>query len=81
MQIILEQRQSFATATHCLKITQNVAFECLNFGIFTNFCPIKTDLSGNTANFRLSKTRQNGPFWVFLSTQNVSVARFARNVE
>ena len=26
---------------HCLKITQNIAF-------FTNFCPIKTDLSGNT---------------------------------
>ena len=32
--------------THCLKITQNVAFEFLAFS--TNFCPIKTDLSGNT---------------------------------
>ena len=31
-----------------------------------------------TASFRFSKTRQNGPF---LSTQNVNVARFARNVE
>ena len=35
-------------SAHCLKITQNVAYEFLNFGIFTNFCPIKTDLSGNT---------------------------------
>ena len=33
---------------HCLKITQNVTFEFFNFGIFTNFCPIKIDLSGNT---------------------------------
>ena len=32
--------------TDCLKITQNVAFEVLAFSI--NFCPIKTDLSGNT---------------------------------
>ena len=31
---------------HCLKITQNVAFLILAFS--TNFCPIKTDLSGNT---------------------------------
>ena len=37
-----------ACDTQCLKITQNVAFEIFNFGIFTNFCPIKTDLSGNT---------------------------------
>ena len=35
-------------AAQCLKITQNVAFEFLNFGIFHNFCPIKTDLSGNS---------------------------------
>ena len=31
---------------HCLKITQNVAFESSAF--LTNFCPIKTGLSGNT---------------------------------
>ena len=31
-----------------MKITQNVAFKFLNFGISTNFCPFKTDLSGNT---------------------------------
>ena len=35
-----------ARTTHCLKITQNVAFEFWQF--FTDFCPIKTDLSGNT---------------------------------
>ena len=38
-----------------------------------------------TANFRFSKTRQNGPFWgVFdelLSTRKVNVTRFARNIE
>ena len=34
---------------HCLKITQNVAFEFFLILTFsTNFCPIKTDLSGNT---------------------------------
>ena len=33
---------------HCLKITQNVAFEFLTLAFSTNFCPIKTDLSGNT---------------------------------
>ena len=41
------------TNTQCLKITQNVAFEFFNFGIFNEL----------------------------LSTQNVNVARFARNVE
>ena len=36
------EEKGFAMRAHCLKITQNVAFE------FLNFCPIKTDLSGNT---------------------------------
>ena len=31
-----------------LKITQNVTFELLDFGTFHQFCPIKSDLSGNT---------------------------------
>ena len=31
-----------------LKITQNVVFEFFNFGISINFCPTKSDLSGNT---------------------------------
>ena len=35
--------------SHCLKITQNVAFECfLILAFSTNFCPFKTDMSGNT---------------------------------
>ena len=33
---------------HCLKISQNVAFEFFNFGIFHQFLTYKTDLSGNT---------------------------------
>ena len=33
---------------HCLKITQTVAFEFLILAFSTNFCHIKTDLSGNT---------------------------------
>ena len=38
----------FCLDAQCLKIIQNVAFEFFNFGISTNFCPIKIDLSGNT---------------------------------
>ena len=71
-----------------MKITQNVAFEFLNFGIFTIFCPFKTDLSGNTVWPQASvfqKLAKIGPFLALfnelLSTQNVNVARFARNVE
>ena len=36
------------TISHCLKITQNVTFEFLIWIFSTNFCPIKTDLSGIT---------------------------------
>ena len=35
-------------ATQCLKITENVSLEFFNFGIFTIFRPIESDLSGNT---------------------------------
>ena len=45
---VKEVNSLWSTFAHCLKITQNVAFEFLNFGISTNFCPIKIDLSGNT---------------------------------
>ena len=38
---------SFSPASQSLKITENVAYEFLNFGIFL-FCPIKNDLSGKT---------------------------------
>ena len=36
------------TSSHCLKITQRVAFEFLILAFSTNFCLIKKDLSGNT---------------------------------
>ena len=33
--------QENSISSRCLKITQNVAFEFLNFGISTNFCSIQ----------------------------------------
>ena len=62
----------------------------LNSSILTfyaNFCPIDIDLSGNTAwpqttgCQKLAKLTIFGIFDELLSTQNVNVARFARNVE
>ena len=60
----------------------------LNFGISTNICPIKNDLSGNTVWPQASGFQKlvkiDYFFCIFnelLSTQNVNVARFARNVE
>ena len=60
----------------------------LNFGISTNFWPIKTDLSGNSVWLQalgFQKFAKLDHFWHFfnelLSTQNVNVARFALNVE
>ena len=54
----------------------------------TNFCPFKIDLSGNTVWPSKLQIFKNSPklttFGIFnqlLSTQNVNVARFARNVE
>ena len=65
--------------TQCLKNTQNVAF--------TNFCSIKVNLSCSIVWLQVSGF-QNSPklitFGIFnqlLSTQNVNVARFARNVK
>ena len=40
--------QASEASSHCLKITQNVAFDFLILAFSTNFCSIKTDLSGNT---------------------------------
>ena len=54
--------------THCLKITQNVAF-VFEVWHFPPICPIKTDLSGNTVwpqALSFQKTRQNGPFLAYL---------------
>ena len=53
----------------------------------TNFCPFKSDMSGNTvwpqaSGFqKLPKLAIFGIFDELLSTQNVNVARFARNIE
>ena len=62
----------------------------MNFSILafsTNFWPIKTDMSGNSVwpqalGFqKLAKLSIFGIFNELLSTQNVNVARFDRNVE
>ena len=64
------------------KLLKSVAFEFVAFS--NNFCPIKSDLSGNTIwpqalGFqKLAKIF--GIFNDILSTQNVDVARFARNI-
>ena len=71
--------------THCFKITQNVEFE------FWHFPPIFVLLKLTclvTMFDRKLQVFKNSPKWnifgIFnqlLSTQNVNVARFARNVE
>ena len=69
------------TITHCLKITQNVAFE------FWHFPPIFVLLKLTclvTLFDRKLRVFKNSPKWnIFgiFSTQNINVARFARNVE
>ena len=73
--------------TQCFKITQKVTFEVLILAFSTNFCFIKNDLSGSavwpqaSAFEKLAKLTIFGIFNKLLSTQNVNVARFARNVE
>ena len=73
--------------SHCLKITQNAHLNFLVLAFSTNFCPTKTDLSGNTVwpqatGFqKLAKLTIFGIFDELLSTQTVNIARFARNVE
>ena len=50
----------------------------------TNFCPIEIDLSGNTVWPQASGSQKLAIFDIFnemLSTQNVNIARFTRNVE
>ena len=54
---------------HCLKITQNVLFWILAFS--TNFCPIKTDLPGNSVWPQASdfqKLAKMDDFWYFWLT-------------
>ena len=53
---------------NCLKITQNVAFEFWISAFSTNFCPIKTDMSGNTVWLQASgvqKLAKMDHFWHF----------------
>ena len=56
------------TKTHCLKITQNVVFDFRILAFSTNFCPIKTDMSGNTVWLQASgfqKLARMDKFWHF----------------
>ena len=71
----------FLSCSHGLKITQNVTFEFFNFGISTNFWPIKTDLSGNTVwpkASRFQKLAKMDHFWhfslTFVQSKSVNVA-------
>ena len=78
------QRNIYQTS-RCLKITQNISFE------FWHFPPIfvQLNLTCLVALFdRKLQVFQNSPIWTIfglfdelLFTQNVNVARFARNVE
>ena len=66
----------------CLKIIQNVAFEFFELWHFPSiFVLLKLTclVTPQTSDFQ--KLAKMDHFWVFLVTQNVSVARFARNVE
>ena len=50
----------------------------------TNFCPIEIDLSGNTVWPQASGSQKLAIFDIFnemLSTQNVNIARFDRNIK
>ena len=72
--------------TYSMVFNSHLIFLVLAFS--TNFCPIKSDLSGNTVGPQASGfqklVKMDDFFFIFyqlLSTQNVNVARFARNVE
>ena len=74
---------------HCVwksSIMSHLNFSIMAFSI--NFCPIISDLSGNTVwpqTSGFSKTRQNWLFLAFLMhfcpLKNINLARFARNTE
>ena len=71
--------RSVVSQTHCLKITQNVAFEFLSFNNFYQFCIyLVTLFDHKLQNFKMTIF---GIFDELLSTLNVNVARFARNVK
>ena len=66
---------------NCLKITENCSFEFLNFRPI--FVILKSTYLVTLFNRKLqfAKLIIFGIFYELLSTQNVNVARFARNVE
>ena len=73
---------------HVLTVFENYSKCRISILAFSNmFCPIKTDLSGKTvwpqaSGFqKVDKLTIFGIFNQLLSTQNVNVARFVRNVE
>ena len=69
------------------KLLKMSHLNCSTLEFSTNFCPIKINLSGNTVWQQVSgfqKLVKIDHFWLFyklLATQNVNIARFARNVE
>ena len=74
--------------SHCLKITENVAFEIFEFWHFPTFFVLLKVICLVTLFDRKLQVFKNSPkltiFGIFnelLATQNVNVARFARNVE
>ena len=60
---------------------------CSILGFSISFCLIKSDLTGNTVGLQISSFQKFAKLAIFgifnelLSTQNVNVARFARNVK
>ena len=63
--VSLQPLQRNKDQAHCLKITQNVALESVILAVSTNFCPIKTDPSGNTQASVFQKLAKMDHFWHF----------------
>ena len=82
-QVKILKRHLIIIDSKCLKISQNVTFEFLqlkhfppNFALLKMTCLVTPDFQ------KLAKTDHFlGIYNQLLSTQNVNVARFARNVE
>ena len=70
------------TISQCWKITQNVAYKFFNLGISINFCPIKSDLSGNTVWLPSSGCQNLAKLTIFGIFYELKCKRsFARNVK
>ena len=77
-----------SSKSHCLKITENVAFEFLTIWHFPPIFVLLKLTCLVTLFDRKLQVFKNSPKWTILgifnkllSTQNVNVARFARNIE